>query len=632
MFAQASQEVQVEIVAVYMPEAVGYEAGFLIGLRQLFVRGRNVPMNAQQNYRNEQPQISQAVQPLAEPFVTDVVSKKGGQENLFSQLQPSSAPLYDHVDQMTVPVMTPEASASTNVPEPQPESMPGTNPDMLLTNGKQVAAERVDADEPLHPTLWSNHSPQEKAPAEDTSANKKPLPTIWQEEEYYHVDTYVAQEADINLPSQQNVSISSDEQAQQELLELHAKDLLSFLGHDNQGVNEDTPSNEHSPDFSNKDGLPLNTAPCFAESSDHPSPASGHDDLAPYRAESVVHSVAQSKAQSDSCIPLGFGSTPTPSAINYSNAMQNELDASNDPTNQQEAQECHSNRSDGSTEVCHQNRMQDQYDKIPRAPDGTLTSFGSIGHPNCCKEACKYHGTSRGCKEGVFCPRCHLCRWRKKRRHGSDKVPAQQTDSNTQEPQPYHNFMNPHREDGCMPMMFPVAPTGFASGLPQQPAPGLNLPLYPDLAVLTAGHSPLWMDEWAQSFLEGEPMTVPKPPNPASSNAAMKAQSSPSCDPLTVELRPVAQAKEPESSPQISLMQHLPPPTIPQVSQQSPMAPASLVQDTPEFRALLGRVRERRTFLDVDEGSSVNSYPVHGVHRRKAKSEIGSRGLSMVDP
>lgn len=38
-------------------------------------------------------------------------------------------------------------------------------------------------------------------------------------------------------------------------------------------------------------------------------------------------------------------------------------------------------------------------------------SLGSVGHPNGCKEACKYAAKTRGCKDGAQCVRCHLCKW-----------------------------------------------------------------------------------------------------------------------------------------------------------------------------------------------------------------------------
>jgi len=38
-------------------------------------------------------------------------------------------------------------------------------------------------------------------------------------------------------------------------------------------------------------------------------------------------------------------------------------------------------------------------------------SIGSVGHPHTCAEACKYFWKNKGCKDGVHCIRCHLCRW-----------------------------------------------------------------------------------------------------------------------------------------------------------------------------------------------------------------------------
>jgi len=39
-------------------------------------------------------------------------------------------------------------------------------------------------------------------------------------------------------------------------------------------------------------------------------------------------------------------------------------------------------------------------------------SKGSIGHPDCCAEACKYHKKAKGCKDGLDCDRCHICVYR----------------------------------------------------------------------------------------------------------------------------------------------------------------------------------------------------------------------------
>lgn len=40
-------------------------------------------------------------------------------------------------------------------------------------------------------------------------------------------------------------------------------------------------------------------------------------------------------------------------------------------------------------------------------------SVGSIGHPNSCGQACKYHSKGKGCKDGRCCIRCHHCTWKR---------------------------------------------------------------------------------------------------------------------------------------------------------------------------------------------------------------------------
>jgi hypothetical protein len=40
-----------------------------------------------------------------------------------------------------------------------------------------------------------------------------------------------------------------------------------------------------------------------------------------------------------------------------------------------------------------------------------LVSVGSVGHPHCCGEPCKYASKPRGCKDGAQCKRCHICKW-----------------------------------------------------------------------------------------------------------------------------------------------------------------------------------------------------------------------------
>jgi len=42
-----------------------------------------------------------------------------------------------------------------------------------------------------------------------------------------------------------------------------------------------------------------------------------------------------------------------------------------------------------------------------------LVSMGTVGHPHACGDACKYAQKPRGCKDGMQCRRCHLCKWRK---------------------------------------------------------------------------------------------------------------------------------------------------------------------------------------------------------------------------
>ncbi|CAE7255269.1 unnamed protein product [Symbiodinium natans] len=47
--------------------------------------------------------------------------------------------------------------------------------------------------------------------------------------------------------------------------------------------------------------------------------------------------------------------------------------------------------------------------------EGEYPSVGSIGHPVSCKPPCKYNSKPKGCKDGLLCDHCHLCRWK---RHG----------------------------------------------------------------------------------------------------------------------------------------------------------------------------------------------------------------------
>lgn len=42
-------------------------------------------------------------------------------------------------------------------------------------------------------------------------------------------------------------------------------------------------------------------------------------------------------------------------------------------------------------------------------------TIGSVGHPDSCASGCKYNSKTRGCKDGAYCSRCHLCPWRRYR-------------------------------------------------------------------------------------------------------------------------------------------------------------------------------------------------------------------------
>lgn len=51
------------------------------------------------------------------------------------------------------------------------------------------------------------------------------------------------------------------------------------------------------------------------------------------------------------------------------------------------------------------------------------TSIGTIGHPHTCGEPCKYVNRAKGCKDGLNCSRCHLCRWKKSSRQRQSHEP-----------------------------------------------------------------------------------------------------------------------------------------------------------------------------------------------------------------
>lgn len=53
-------------------------------------------------------------------------------------------------------------------------------------------------------------------------------------------------------------------------------------------------------------------------------------------------------------------------------------------------------------------------------------SLGSVGHPHLCNAPCKYAmKTNRGCKDGVNCLHCHLCKWKRKGTYDKAAVPTQ---------------------------------------------------------------------------------------------------------------------------------------------------------------------------------------------------------------
>lgn len=46
-------------------------------------------------------------------------------------------------------------------------------------------------------------------------------------------------------------------------------------------------------------------------------------------------------------------------------------------------------------------------------PQPCPPSRGSVGHPHCCAEFCKFAKKPRGCKDGAECDHCHLCTQRR---------------------------------------------------------------------------------------------------------------------------------------------------------------------------------------------------------------------------
>lgn len=52
---------------------------------------------------------------------------------------------------------------------------------------------------------------------------------------------------------------------------------------------------------------------------------------------------------------------------------------------------------------------------------------GSVNHPELCSPPCKYFRKTRGCKDGAFCTRCHICKFTgtgRKKRGSTGSVPS----------------------------------------------------------------------------------------------------------------------------------------------------------------------------------------------------------------
>jgi len=51
------------------------------------------------------------------------------------------------------------------------------------------------------------------------------------------------------------------------------------------------------------------------------------------------------------------------------------------------------------------------------AADGSVNNLpasnGTVGHPDTCAAACRYHHRKGGCRLGTSCPQCHLCFWQR---------------------------------------------------------------------------------------------------------------------------------------------------------------------------------------------------------------------------
>jgi len=62
-------------------------------------------------------------------------------------------------------------------------------------------------------------------------------------------------------------------------------------------------------------------------------------------------------------------------------------------------------------------------------------SVGSIGHPHCCGQPCRYFKRKGGCRDGVNCPNCHLCFWRRGAGRDGDSSTSADVSATFEEPE-----------------------------------------------------------------------------------------------------------------------------------------------------------------------------------------------------
>jgi len=74
----------------------------------------------------------------------------------------------------------------------------------------------------------------------------------------------------------------------------------------------------------------------------------------------------------------------------------------------EEAMECQPCREEESVGKAPSSQSAD-LDLLEIINEADAPSKGSIGHPSCCAQPCKYVKKQRGCKDGADCVRCHLC-------------------------------------------------------------------------------------------------------------------------------------------------------------------------------------------------------------------------------